>query len=97
MFPGSKMMACPLNYSRLYSKLKLVSTDRSHYAKMVASIWPKITQMSQVGEFELADIEDDVLTHRAKRSPSAFAELHRRHADRYILACVSDVDQGVAS
>jgi len=91
------MMACPLNYSRLYSKLKLVSTDRSHYAKMVASIWPKITQMSQVGEFKLADIEDDVLTHRAKRSPSAFAELHRRHADRYILACVSDVDQGVAS
>ena len=55
MFPGSKMKAFPPNYSPLYCKLKLVSTDRSHYAKMVASIWPKITQMSQVGEFELAE------------------------------------------
>ncbi len=44
-------------------------------------------------------IEDDVLTHRAKLSPSAFAELHRRHVDsvyRHILACVSDVAQDVA-
>jgi hypothetical protein len=66
---------------------------------MVASTWLKITQVSQVGEFELANIEDDVLTHRAKLSPSAFAELHRRHVDsvyRHILACVSDVAQDVA-
>ncbi len=96
MFPVSKLTTCPPNYSQLYFKFRLVSTDRSHYAKMVASIWPKITHMSQVGEFELVDIEDDVLTHRTKRSPSAFAELHRRHVDRYILACVSDVDQWVA-
>jgi hypothetical protein len=58
---------------------------------MVASTWLKITQVSQVGEFELANIE--------KLSPSAFAELHRRHVDsvyRHILACVSDVAQDVA-
>ena len=95
MFPASKLMTCPVTYIQLYSNLKLIITDRSPYTKMVASIWPKITQVSQVEEFELANIEEDVLTHRAKRSPSAFAELHCRHVDRYILACVSDVAQGV--
>ncbi len=97
MFPDSKLLGDDL--IQLYSTFKIVSTDRSPYTKMVASIWPKITQVSQVGEFELANIEDDVLTHRAKLSPSAFAELHRRHEDsvyRHILACVRDVTQGVA-
>jgi hypothetical protein len=74
-------------------------TDRSPYTKMVASIWPIITHVFQVGEFALANREDDVLTHRAKLSPSAFTELHRRHVDsvyRHILACVRDVTQGGA-
>ena len=74
-------------------------TDRSPYTKMMASIWPIITQVFQVGEFALAKIEDDVLTHRAKLSPSSFTELHGRHVDsvyRHILACVRDVAQGGA-